>query len=67
MIEIFVNDKKIEIKKSSTIKELIEQLGYSGKRFVVAYNLEFLPQNSYEQCKLKDGDKVEILEPMSGG
>ena len=67
MIEIFVNDKSVEIESSLTVKELIKQLGYESKKFVVAHNLEFLPQNSYEKCKLKDGDKVEILEPMSGG
>jgi thiamine biosynthesis protein ThiS len=67
MIEIFVNDKKVEIESSLTVKELINRLGYEGKKFVIAHNLEFLPQIAYEKCKLKDGDKVEILEPMSGG
>jgi len=67
MIEIFVNDKRMQISDSLSVKELIEQIAYGDKKFVVAHNLEFLPQKNYEKCILKDGDKLEILEPMSGG
>ena len=67
MIEIEVNGEKQEVKNGCTIEELIALLGYQEKKFVVALNTEFVTLHDYQKTKLKAGDSVEILSPMSGG
>ncbi len=67
MIEIMVNGEKQEVEKDSTIEMLIEKLGYKEKKFVVALNQEFVSMHDYPTTKIKAGDSIEILSPMSGG
>jgi sulfur carrier protein len=46
---------------------MITLLGYKEKSFAVAINNTFVPLDEYRECKIKDGDSIEILAPMVGG
>ena len=67
MIEIVVNDSSYQFESPLSIKDLINKLDFKDKLFVVALNEEFVSINDYGRTKVNDGDRVEILEPMSGG
>jgi len=67
MIEVVVNGEKSEIKEDLNIDEMIAVLGYKEKSFAVAINNTFVPLSEYKECKIKDGDLIEILAPMVGG
>jgi len=67
MINILVNDKSYQFEKKLSIKELIDELEFKDRMFVVALNGEFVSMNDYSKIRVEDGDSVEILEPMSGG
>ncbi len=67
MIEIMVNGEKQEVEERCTIEALITQLGYQEKKFVVALNQAFVSMHDYPTTKIKAGDSIEILSPMSGG
>lgn len=35
--------------------------------FAVAINLQFVPNSQYAQTSLQDGDKIDIIRPVTGG
>jgi thiamine biosynthesis protein ThiS len=35
--------------------------------YAVARNEELVPRSNYQQCKLMDGDRIEIVQPSAGG
>jgi len=67
MVQIVVNGEKKEIEKESSIKEMIESLGYENNSFAVVLNGTFVDLKKYEETKIAKGDTIEILAPMAGG
>ncbi len=52
-----------------TIRELLNILGIELREvgLAVAVNGEVIPKSEYENYKLKEGDKVEIVHLVGGG
>ncbi|WP_122893798.1 sulfur carrier protein ThiS [Arcobacter peruensis] len=67
MIEIIVNGEKQKVKEDININEMIEVLEYKDKSFAVALNGTFVALKNYNETKINDADKIEILAPMVGG
>jgi len=65
-MQIKVNDESVEIEESMTLSQFIEWLGKTGN-FAIAVNMEFVPRSLYAETRLKENDKVEIVQPMQGG
>ncbi|WP_019219720.1 sulfur carrier protein ThiS [Bartonella florencae] len=65
-MKIFVNGEIIQT-KVSTLKLLLDELGYKGNWLAIAVNAEVVPINAREQFVLHEGDKIEVLSPMQGG
>ena len=47
--------------------DVLKELGYEGKHFVVEYNEEIIPKENYAEITLKDNDVVEVVSFMGGG
>jgi len=67
MIKVKINGKETELNSTSTIKDMLNFINYQGKMFVIEKNLEIVPKEEYETCKLSDGDVVEIVAFAGGG
>lgn len=67
MVQIVVNGEKKEIQKKSSIKKMIESLGYENNSFAVVLNGTFVSLEKYEETQITKGDAIEILAPMAGG
>lgn len=65
-MNIELNDERINIEIGSTLAQLILTQNVQGA-FAIAVNMQFVPQSSYAQTVLIEGDKVELLKPMQGG
>ncbi|MBO1073811.1 sulfur carrier protein ThiS [Roseomonas marmotae] len=63
---IIVNGKARTV-TSTDLAGILEELGYSGARVATAHGGEFVPASHRAACRLRDGDRVEILAPMQGG
>ena len=66
MIRIKLNDKHIctsEISLGKFLNTLDEERGV----FAIILNSDFISKNKYDKIELKDGDKIDIVEPMQGG
>ena len=49
-----------------TLGALLEKLSPETP-FAVARNGEFVPRDSYAECGLNAGDRIEIVRPSAGG
>ena len=52
---------------ATTVRQLIEQLGYGQQAVAVELNRELVPRAQHEQTELNDGDSVELVTLVGGG
>lgn len=50
-----------------TLAELLDELGYGGRRVATALNGEFVSEKARSATLLRAGDAVEIVAPRQGG
>jgi len=67
MLNIVVNGKNLEIKKSATIINLLKNLKIEDKVMAVAVNMEIVKKNNWESYIIKENDKIELLQFVGGG
>ncbi len=67
MAKIQLNGKKIKIYNGSNIKDLVKKYRLNEKKIAIELNGRILPQNQYTKKKLKENDKVEIVQFIGGG
>jgi len=66
-VKIQVNGESIEFEGGLTVTQLFVQLKIDSDYRAVAINREIVPRNDYDSTKIVDGDKIEIVRPVSGG
>jgi len=62
-----INGKKKEIKKKSSLAELILAMGLCGKKIVMEHNLCIVPEKEWKKTPLAENDTVEIISFVGGG
>ncbi len=65
-MRVLINQEPYDLPEGTTLAEAIAQVGTTGP-FAVAVNLEFVPRARYEETRLQEGDRVEIVAPAAGG
>ena len=66
-LEVLVNGEPRRLAEGSTLADLVEELGFGGRRIAVAVNHEVVPRAGHVAHTLRPGDRVEILEAVGGG
>jgi len=68
MINVSINNSIEQIEVGSTVLNAIETLGYESTSMLgVAINQIFVPKEKWAETVLNDQDKVDIVNPVSGG
>lgn len=67
MSTIHLNGQPHELAAPATLAQLLERLGYAGKRIAVERNGEIVPRSRYGETALDDGDSLEIVVAVGGG
>ena len=67
MINLTINGTSRTFPSTLNIAELIEQLGYTGKRIALERNGEIVPRSTYATVQLADGDSLEVVVAVGGG
>ena len=67
MVSIQVNGEFLDFEDSPTIQELIRKIRIQAAAIAVAVNSEIIPRSSFDDIKLRDQDRVEIIRPVGGG
>lgn len=66
-MNIFVNGKPQACPADSTVADLIEQLGLTGKRLAVERNQTLIPRSQHASTPLQESDRLEIVVAVGGG
>jgi sulfur carrier protein len=66
-VNIQVNGQIIELEGELTVTELLVRLEVNAVYRAVAINREVIVKSDYDTTMVIEGDKVEIVRPVSGG
>ena len=67
MAKIQLNGKKVKIQRSLSIKDLIKKYRLKENKIAIELNGTILPKNHYKNKKVKNNDKIEIVQFIGGG
>jgi sulfur carrier protein len=67
MIKIIVNGQEMEFEEALSLKKLIQKLKIEEKVMAAAVNMNVVKKEEWENFKLKNKDKVELLHFVGGG
>ncbi len=67
IMNIVLNGESRTIEAPSSVADLIQALGYAGKRVAIERNGEIVPRSAHEQTLITDNDRVEIVVAVGGG
>jgi thiamine biosynthesis protein ThiS len=67
VITLSINGASRQFPAALKVVELIEMLGYTGKRIALERNGEIVPRSTFATQQLLDGDKLEIVVAVGGG
>lgn len=67
MIKLTINGELQQFNEPLLVVNLIEILGYTGKRIALERNGDIVPRSTYSQVQLADGDKLEVVVAVGGG
>ena len=66
-MQVFVNGEPRPCREGDRLSDLVNQLGFGGKRIAIEVNREIVPYGSYDQVALHSGDRIEIVHAIGGG
>ncbi|WP_258359322.1 sulfur carrier protein ThiS [Moorella sulfitireducens (nom. illeg.)] len=66
MIKVYLNGKQLQVAGDITVAALLEQEGLLTPAATVAVNDKLLPRQEWN-CRLEEGDRVEVIILMEGG
>ena len=66
-MKLIVNGNEKEFRDTATLQEVLKELNLEGKVMAAAVDMEIVKQDSWDEYKPKDGDKLELLDFVGGG
>ncbi len=66
-LAIRVNGDPRQVPDGCNVTRLVGLLGLSTRRIAVAVNRDVVPRSAFDEHRLAEGDRVEILEAVGGG
>lgn len=66
-MNIVLNGESRTIEAASSVADLIQALGYAGKRVAIERNGEIVPRSAHQHTLIADGDRLEIVVAVGGG
>jgi sulfur carrier protein len=64
---LHLNGQPLTVPAPLSVAQLVDRLGYTGKRIAVELNGEIVPRSRYSDTELADGDRLEIVVAVGGG
>jgi len=65
-MQILINQQPHTLPQGATLADAIAVL-QPRPPFAAAVNLQFVPRTAYARQPLHDGDRIEIIAPVTGG
>ena len=67
MITITLNGEEKTVDARWSIGDLLLELDINNRYCAVERNLELIPREQHMDCRLQDGDRIEIVTLVGGG
>jgi sulfur carrier protein len=65
-MNVFINHEPRELPEGVTLADALRVCDPPAV-FAAAVNLQFVPRSTYAQHVLAEGDRIEIIAPITGG
>ncbi len=65
-MKVIINKQEHELADGATVLDAIAAIA-AKPPFAAAVNTQFVPKTQHAQHTLSDGDRVEIISPVTGG
>ncbi len=65
-MNVFINQESRELPDGATLADAL-RVWEPPAVFAAAVNLQFVPRTAYAEHRLAEGDRVEIIAPITGG
>jgi len=65
-MKVIINKQEHELPATATLADAIAVID-AKPPFAAAVNTQFVPKTQYAEQLLKDGDRIEIISPVTGG
>lgn len=66
-MNVIVNERSLEIAAHTTLVQLFDILGKTGKGSAVAVNQEIISRSLWADYKLCEGDHIALFQAIAGG
>jgi len=66
-MKVIINGQSKDFEANITLDNLLKKLSLDGKVMAAAVNMEIVKQDSWNNYRLSDGDKLELLDFVGGG
>lgn len=66
-MQLIINGEIKEFMDEAMLYDVLKTLKIEDKVMAAALNMEIVKQADWKSCKLKDGDKLELLDFVGGG
>ena len=66
-MKLLINGENKEFVDGLSLEELIHQLGVRKETVVAEVNRQIVQNEKRAECKLSDGDQVELIQFVGGG
>ena len=67
MIEIVINGESRQVSRQTSLQELLHSLELQGDRVAVELNRKLVRRGEWEQVRLCQNDRLEIVHFVGGG
>tara|TARA_Y100001970_G_scaffold125500_1_gene155269 strand:+ start:353 stop:556 length:204 start_codon:yes stop_codon:yes gene_type:complete len=67
MAKIQLNGKQLKIRMNLSIKDLLKKHRLNQEKIAIELNGTILPKQKYKKTKIKNNDKIEIVQFIGGG
>ena len=65
-MNVIINKQEHQLPTGATLADAVAAIE-AKPPFAAAVNTQFVPKTQYAQQFLRDGDRVEIISPVTGG
>ena len=66
-MNIFINGKVSEVKKNINIQDILRMNNISDENIVVEINTTIISKMYWDDTKIEENDKIEIITAVGGG
>lgn len=66
-MKVFINGEAREVSQAVDLDSLLELFSLPKQRIAIEVNEEVVRRKDWEQTKVNDGDKIEIVHFVGGG